>query len=225
MIEAAEERQKSESSVNGGDGIRGLEDFERDLIAEVFGDDGRRSYCHAISSTSNAKQVKLMQASKVIVNYRESVNQKWREEMQTDMKTMSSAIVDLKQCMAFLVNQFGGNATTPTPVDTSNNEQNLNNSISSKSAPLDKVTVSPTGGKQSVTILGPGSVEVARGHIGTQKMCHGRKVVEGEQVVWVEDVLDPDASLFDAPQNGHYKLSELVDGGFVIWPEYRLRYQ
>ena len=66
-------------------------------------------------------------------------------------------------------------------------------------------------------------IEAAEERQKSEKICHGRKVGDGEKVVWVEDVLDPDEPLFDAPQNGHYALSELVDGGFVIWPEGRIR--
>lgn len=66
FIEAAEERQKLESNISGGDVIS-LNDFEKDHVAEAFGDDKRRSYCHAISSAVTVKQVKLIQASKAIV--------------------------------------------------------------------------------------------------------------------------------------------------------------
>jgi len=212
----------------------------RDHVAEVFGDDEKRSYCRAISSTCSVKHVKLMQASKAIFNYRENANQQWRIEMQNsqkemqnshnqmceEMKTMSLAISDMRQCIKLLVDQIGGNVTTPRPEDASNTEQNLNSPVPNKSALLDKVTLTSTREKQSVKLLAPDLTKVvAKGHLGTQKICHGRKVVEGEQVVWVEEVLDPEALLFDAPQNGHYTLSELVEGGFVIWPEYRLRYQ
>ena len=59
LIEAAEERQKENSSFNGSSGSRSFEDFENDPIAEVFGNEKRKGYCRAISSTSTMNQVKL----------------------------------------------------------------------------------------------------------------------------------------------------------------------
>ena len=61
------------------------------------------------------------------------------------------------------------------------------------------------------------------GHLGTQKICHHREVMNEERVVWVEKVFDPEAPIYEAPQNGNYKLFDIIDGGFVIWPECRVR--
>ena len=67
--------------------------------------------------------------------------------------------------------------------------------------------------------------EVAKGYLGTQTICHFRKVVPNiEKVIWVVEVLEPDAPIYDGPQNGMYKLCEFSDGGFVIWSEFRIRY-
>ena len=229
-MEAAEERQKAEDSVNGDDGLRSLEEFEKDPVAEVFGDDKRRSYCRAMSSTSNVKQVKLAQASKAIISYKENENQQWKmkmenshDQMHEKINTMSSAIIDLKEYMKELVNQLGGNMVTQRVEVASNTEHTPSNHINF-CAPSNDFNGSTTREKQSVMLLSRDLKDVAEGHIGVQKVCHGRRVVEGEKVVYVEKVIDPDAPLFEAPQNGLHTLSELVDGGFVIWPEYRLRY-
>lgn len=34
----------------------------------------------------------------------------------------------------------------------------------------------------------------------------GKKVGLGEKKVWIDEVMEPDASLYDPPQNGHYTL-------------------
>ena len=47
--------------------------------------------------------------------------------------------------------------------------------------------------------------------------------MNGERVVWVEKLFDPEAHIYEAPQNGNYKLFDIIDGGFVIWPECRVR--
>ena len=109
LVEAAEERQKENSSVNGSNGSRSFEDFENDPIAEVFGKEKRKNYYREISSTSTMKQV-----------------------------------------------------------------------------------------------------------------CHHREVMNGERVVWVEKVFDPKAPIYEAPRNGNYKLFDIIDGGFIIWPECRV---
>ncbi|KAL5727087.1 hypothetical protein ACHQM5_000319 [Ranunculus cassubicifolius] len=85
-----------------------------------------------------------------------------------------------------------------------------------------KVTSSP----QKVTLLDRKGEPVAKGYIvtdGTSGICHGRKVISGEKKVFVEDVLDPDAHIYDGPQNGEYTLEALVEGGFLIWLEGRLQ--
>lgn len=74
--------------------------------------------------------------------------------------------------------------------------------------------------KQSVVLLSWTLKEALKRYIGKQKVYHHRAVVEGEKVVWVEEVLDPHESIFEAPQNGMHTLSGLVSGGFVIWPIY-----
>lgn len=66
--------------------------------------------------------------------------------------------------------------------------------------------------------------DVAKGYFGSQTTCHFRNVVPNvEKVVWVAEVIDPEAPIYDGPQNGNYKLCEIVDGGFVIWPVFRIR--
>ena len=228
LIEAAEERQKSEASVNGNEGVIGLEDFGRDAVAEAFGDDGKRSYCRAISSTSNAEYVKLTQASKVIINHKENEDKRWKMEMQHKIDQMheesritNSTLAEMQQCIRQLVSHIG---TTPmTPITEIGSHTEHHPSPTPTPTPSNAAIGSSSVERQAVQLLSRKLKVVAKGHLGVQKICHGRKVGDREKVVWVEDVLDPDEPLFDAPQNGHYALSELVDGGFVIWPEGRIR--
>ena len=65
-------------------------------------------------------------------------------------------------------------------------------------------------------------MNLANGYIvidATTRLCHGRRVCNGEKRVYVERVLDPEARLWDAPQDGHDTLASYVDGGFLIWLE------
>ena len=50
-----------------------------------------------------------------------------------------------------------------------------------------------------------------------------KRKLDGNSNSAVDD-LEPDAPIYDGPQNGMYKLCEFSDGGFVIWPEFRIRY-
>ena len=202
-----------------------MENFERDVVAEVFGND-KKSYCHAISSTSTVKHVKLTQASKAIINYKENEDKRWKMEMQQKIDQMheesritNSTLVEMQQCIRQLVSQIGTNAMALRTEIGSHTEHHPSPTPTPSTAGIGSSTVE----RQAVQLLSRKMEVVAKGHLGVQKICHGRKVGDGEKVVWVEDVLNPDEPLFDAPQNGHYTLSELVDGGFVVWPECRIR--
>ena len=64
--------------------------------------------------------------------------------------------------------------------------------------------------------------DLAKGHIvtdATAGLCHGRRVCDSEKKVNVERVLDPEAHLWDAPQDDHETLTGYGDGGFLIWLE------
>ena len=68
-------------------------------------------------------------------------------------------------------------------------------------------------------------MNLANGYIvtdATAGLFHNRRVCNGEKKVYVERVLDAEARLWDAPQDGHETLVSYVDGGFLIWLEYWL---
>ena len=77
-MEEEEEKQKLECS---GNEEANTYDLDNDPISKVLGSDRKKNYCRAISSTSSAKQVKLMQASKAIAdkNKKEDFRQ-WSSE-------------------------------------------------------------------------------------------------------------------------------------------------
>lgn len=233
MVEAAEERQKARASLNDDDGSGSFEDFDNDPIAEVFGDEKRKSYCRAVSSRATLKQVKVIQASKAIAKFKEEEDRKWKMNMEEktnqladNLKSVNSTMQSMQQCLMQFMSQFGGNQT-PRADATSNTEHNHNSHHNSVGANLrvhsDDAIGSSSRDRQSVVLLSDNLTEVAKGHLGTQKICHHREVLQGEKVVWVEQVYDPEAPIYKAPQNGNYKLSDIIDGGFIIWSECRLR--
>ncbi|KAJ6815469.1 hypothetical protein M6B38_133205 [Iris pallida] len=247
QIEAAEERQKIQASLNGSDGIASLEDFESDPIAEVFGSEKKKSYCRAISSTSSVRQVKMTQATKAISGQKDIEDlRQWKMELQNQItdamnrfNSMTSAFMSMHQNMLQNMNmqhnQFGGNGTPRaeaasntehTPVDPKNfntRSDGHGDNIASPVLPTNNGGPSSKE-KKYVILLSKDLEEVAKGYLASHKTCHQRKVVQdGENIVWVTEVIDPEAPIFDGPQDGNYKLCDIVDGGFVIWPKYRLR--
>ena len=53
----------------------------------------------------------------------------------------------------------------------------------------------------------------------TAKVCHFKQVGICEKKVYIEQVIEPNAHLWDPPQGGHDTLAGFVQGGFVIWLE------
>ena len=45
-----------------------------------------------------------------------------------------------------------------------------------------------------------------------------------EKKVWVERVIEPDAVLWDAPQDGHHTLSAYISGSYLVWLDSLLKY-
>ncbi|KAJ6795481.1 uncharacterized protein M6B38_224700 [Iris pallida] len=81
-----------------------------------------------------------------------------------------------------------------------------------------------SGGKQNVVLLGLGREDVVKGFLASHTICHGREVQDDEKIVYVSEVIKPEALVYDGPQNGISLLCELVDGGYIIWGGGRIRY-
>ncbi|KAL7090715.1 hypothetical protein ACP275_12G058600 [Erythranthe tilingii] len=69
--------------------------------------------------------------------------------------------------------------------------------------------------------------KIAMGHVvtdGTSKTCHFKNVGSDEKKIYIEEVIDPNARLWDPPQGGYDTLAGFVQGGYVIWLENWLAY-
>lgn len=81
--------------------------------------------------------------------------------------------------------------------------------------------------KPLVILLDKFGKQLAKGYVVTDAIagvCHFKKVGIGEKKVYVEEVIEPDARLWDPPQGGHDTLAGYVQGGFLIWLECWLKY-
>ena len=69
--------------------------------------------------------------------------------------------------------------------------------------------------------------ELAKGYLvmdATAGICHFKPGAKGDKKVYIKEVLEPEAQLWDAPQDGHNTFAGFVDGGFLTWPECWLKY-
>ncbi|KAL9170300.1 hypothetical protein ABFS82_04G136200 [Erythranthe guttata] len=62
--------------------------------------------------------------------------------------------------------------------------------------------------------------KIAGGYVvtdDTSGVCHFKIVGPEEKKVYIEEVLDPNARVWDPPQGGYDTLAGFVQGGFIIW--------
>ena len=143
-----------------------------------------------------------------------------QDKLTEEFRSMHSTMMSMQQSLLQFMNHFGANVTPRNEVASNSHHDSPGASLGAQS---NGAIGSSTRDRQSVVLLSEELKEVAKGHLGTQKTCHHREVVHGEKVVWVEKVFDPEAPIYEVPQNGNYKLFDIIDGGFVIWPECRVR--
>lgn len=228
LLEAAEEKRKLDGSSSGA-----VDDLDNDPIAEVFGSDMKKNYCRAISSTSSIKQVKVARAVKAVADKKQAVDLSvWKLEIERQVATqVNNAINSITSTfMKFIPNlqeKLVASPSTPRTEGASNlRDSPISNNVTvTPNVSLNDLHSSTMEKKYVMLLSNDLEKEVAKGYLGTQTVCHFRKVVPNiEKVIWVVEVLEPDAPIYDGPQNGMYKLCEFSDGGFVIWPEFRIRY-
>ncbi|KAM7495434.1 hypothetical protein LguiB_030043 [Lonicera macranthoides] len=56
------------------------------------------------------------------------------------------------------------------------------------------------------------------------KICQEKQVYPCEKKVWVEEVMEADAVLWDVPRDGHQTLSANVSDGYMVWLDSLLKY-
>lgn len=127
----------------------------------------------------------------------QGMHQSLQQVMQQTLKTEASCSTK----NSFIGNQNDNSVVSGDEVESSSNE------------------------KQYVMLLSQNLEEVAKGFLRTCTKCDGLEVAHNEEkIVCLTEVFDPEAPVFDGPQNGKYKLREISDGGNVIRARYRLRF-
>mgnify|MGYP006900065977 CR=1 FL=1 len=105
--------------------------------------------------------------------------------------------------------------------------QNLNNDLGMNDiSNSPRSTPAPTE-RPPVIIHDISGKVLANGYVVTDftsKVCHSKNVEVGEKKVYIEQVIEPDAPLWDPPQDGFFTLVGFVQGGFVIWTKRWLTY-
>jgi hypothetical protein len=113
----------------------------------------------------------------------------------------------------------GGSTSIPFPSQP--NPQNTIN-LSGQS----NLRTTPTANPK-VNLLARDGAIVAKGFIErnvTSGICHGKKVLHFERKVFVEEVLDGNAPIYDRPQDGNHILQDVTEGGYLIWLNEMLQY-
>ena len=92
--------------------------------------------------------------------------------------------------------------------------QNLDNVFAFASRPV-CVTTPSLINNPKVILLDRYNEELAKGYVvtdATKDICHSKRVGVGERKIYMEEVMKPDARLFDAPQGGQFTFVDLVLG-------------
>ena len=100
--------------------------------------------------------------------------------------------------------------------------QNLNNIFATTGIPHSPHPMPTSNDKSQCILCDKFGKELANGYVvtdATANICHGKQVGMGEKKVYIEQVIEPDARLWDPPQGGYDTLAGFVQGGFVIWLE------
>lgn len=93
-------------------------------------------------------------------------------------------------------------------------QQNLMNMFESVNPPVN-LTAETLSLPLKVTLLCRDGVPVAKGYVmtTTANVCHGRDVLRGEKKIYIQEVLVPNAPIYDGPQFGCLDLVILLKGG------------
>lgn len=219
-------------------------DIDNDELAEVFGKD-KKGRVRGIGSHISKKQLIHTGVTKAILQQTMKANAE-TTSLKNELSHVNTRLDGVTNLLQSLYNKLANGKESSPPALTPRSElgsnsihspnlvQNLDNIFTSlgKDIPTDTenaLNVASQSQSKStytknvpVVICDKFGKDLANGYIvtdATAGLCHGRRVCNGEKKVYVERVLDPEARLWDAPQDGHETLASYVDGGFLIWLE------
>ena len=219
-------------------------DIDNDELAEVFGKD-KKGRVRGIGSHISKKQLIHTGVTKAILQQTMKANAE-TTSLKNELSHVNTRLDGVTNLLQSLYNKLANGKESSPPALTPRSELG-SNSIHSPNLVqnLDKIFTSlgkdiPTNTENAlnvasqfqskstytknvtVVICDKFGKDLANGYIVTDAtvgLCHGRRVCNGEKKVYVERVLDPEARLWDAPQDGHETLASYVDDGFLIWLE------
>ncbi|KAJ6824276.1 uncharacterized protein M6B38_102835 [Iris pallida] len=224
---AAKERNKNK---------RTFEDFDNDELVEVFGKD-KKGRVRAMGSNISRKKLTHLGVAKSKLEQHKKSSQElasFKDEMislvdsrmdnfEGLMQAILSKITTKSPAVVNSLVSDPGSSSVPRSLHLSQNIDTIfaTGGISHSSCPAP-----PTRNPQ-VILCDKFGKKLAKGYVvtdATSNMCHFKKVGYGEKKVYVKEVIDPDAPLFDPPQRGNHTFAGLVDGGFLIWLDCWLEY-
>lgn len=211
------------------------EDLDRDELAEVFGKETKGGV-RGVGSHVSKKQLIQLGVAKSKIEQKSKAS----EETSAFKEEIISRLNNFENMMISFFSK-GSNMNTPPlvstpPSDLGSNSvnrpihlsQNLNHVFTTMNVPNSPHSIPTTTDNPPVILLDKFRKELAKGYVVTDgahaNTCHFKQVGLGEKKVYIEEVIDPNARLWDPPQGGHETLAGFVQGGYVIWLESWLKH-
>ncbi|KAF5189060.1 hypothetical protein FRX31_021353, partial [Thalictrum thalictroides] len=222
------------SSTSNEESIDNYIDLNADALAEVFGPE-KKTYTRGVCSYTSKKQVQIAAIGKALLYNANSSTSKLEAQMevvQSDIKNMSKAFMALM----YQVSSNAASGVHPPPSTNTPQAEVGSNSAHRPSQPrpqnlmnlFDHVDQDRRSVVQTkVILLDSSQKEVAEGYVVTNEttgICHGKTIFPGEKKIYVQKVLDGNALIYDGPQDGLNTLHDIIDGGYLVWLDARLKY-
>ncbi|KAM7516831.1 hypothetical protein LguiA_006414 [Lonicera macranthoides] len=235
-VKAAQNRRKR--TLTTEEEISTCEDLDNDELVEVFGKDNKG---RVRGMGSNISKKQIVHVGVAAATYAEDL--KAREEAislkDEFINHMNSRLNRFEDFMNVVLSKLDmGKHDAPPTTITPNIDlgscsmhclsisQHVDNLFSTVGMSHPSSSSTPTN-NPPVILCDKFSKELANGSIvtdATAGICHFKQVGKGERKVYVEEVFDPDANLWDPPQGGHDTFAGFVQGGFLIWLDCWLNY-
>lgn len=186
------------------------DDISSDALSQVLGED-KKNRVRGVSSCSTKKQLYSSSLALASVNPSQSLGAEMAG-LKADMEEVKTLLKAMSRCTLsqYTPRSVVGSTSGKHPMESPRETVNAFGSSSEL---------------RKVTLLSRDKREVAKGFVDDSvNMCHGREVSPGEKRVYIEEIMDPEAAVYDGPQDGNMTLNGWLRGGYIIWLAGRLKY-
>lgn len=214
------------------------EDLDNDELTQVFGKE-KNAGVRAVGSRISKRQLLHIGVARSKTEGKKKAKEEATSLEDRILSHVDSKFEDFQGIMMSLFSKLSNVSTVPMVTTPSSDigsysvhrptqlAQNLNDVFTTMGVLHSPHSMSTPNDKPPVVICDKFGKELAKGYVVTDdtgKKCHFKPVGKGEKKVYIEDVFEPDAPLWDPPQGGHETLADFVQGGYVIWMDCWLKY-